>query len=218
MLSEAVASAGRPAERLATAFVLRAAEPHHFYDPLKRSADIVLSSALLLATLPVVVLACLAILVSTGQAPLLTQRRVGWLGNEFRMLKLRTMRCSDEPRGGLTAKPPHDERVTAVGRVLRRTSIDELPQLINVLAGQMSLVGPRPGLPSEVAEYREPWRRRLSVKPGLTGLWQVSGRSSLPPERWMALDRAYLRRRSTGFDLLILLRTVAAVASMRGAW
>jgi lipopolysaccharide/colanic/teichoic acid biosynthesis glycosyltransferase len=134
------------------------------------------------------------------------------------MLKLRTMRNSDEPRGGLTAKPPHDERVTTVGRLLRRTSIDELPQLINVLAGQMSLVGPRPGLPSEVAEYRESWLPRLSVKPGLTGLWQVSGRASLPLERWMALDRAYLRRRSTGFDLLILMRTVAAVASMRGAW
>jgi lipopolysaccharide/colanic/teichoic acid biosynthesis glycosyltransferase len=82
----------------------------------------------------------------------------------------------------------------------------------------MTLVGPRPPLPSEVAEYRTPWLRRLSVKPGLSGLWQVSGRSTLPLERWMALDRLYLRRRSIGFDALILLRTIAAVVSMRGAW
>jgi lipopolysaccharide/colanic/teichoic acid biosynthesis glycosyltransferase len=128
------------------------------------------------------------------------------------------MRDEGDPRAGFAAKEPHDRRVTAIGLVLRRTSIDELPQLINVLAGQMALVGPRPALPSEVAEYRPQWLRRLSVKPGLTGLWQVSGRASLPPRRWMALDRVYLRRRSTTFDLLILVRTVAAVASMRGAW
>jgi lipopolysaccharide/colanic/teichoic acid biosynthesis glycosyltransferase len=173
---------------------------------------------LLVPALPIMLLACLAIVLTTRQAPLLLQRRVGWRGAEFTMLKLRTMGCEDEPPACLVAKPLDDRRVTTAGRLLRRTSIDELPQLVNVIAGQMSLVGPRPGLPAEVAAYREPWRRRLSVRPGLTGLWQVSGRSSLPPERWMALDRCYLARRSLAFDLRVLARTVAAVISMRGAW
>ena len=195
-----------------------AKQPYRGYDLTKRIADLVLASALIVATLPLVLLACLAIVITTRQRPLLLQRRVGWLGYEFRMLKLRTMRCDEDFAAELLAKPPLDERVTPVGRLLRRLSIDELPQLINVLGGQMTLVGPRPGLPSEVAAYREPWLRRLSVRPGLTGLWQVSGRSSLPPRRWMALDRRYLARRSLLFDLAILARTVPAVLSRRGAW
>ena len=193
-------------------------EPHRLYDIAKRLLDVVLATALLLLTLPLILLASFAILVTTRQAPLLLQRRVGWLGEEFTLLKLRTMRCEEEPSAYLIAKPPSDSRVTAVGRWLRRTSIDELPQLLNVIAGQMTLVGPRPGLPSEVAAYRGSWFRRLSIRPGLTGLWQVSGRSSLPPRRWMALDRCYLRRRSLGFDLLVLARTIPAVISQRGAW
>jgi lipopolysaccharide/colanic/teichoic acid biosynthesis glycosyltransferase len=195
-----------------------APEPHRLYSPVKRLADIALAVVLLLASLPLILVAGLAIVLTTGQWPLLKQRRVGWLGREFTMFKLRTMRNHAEPSHGLCEKPPFDDRVTAVGSLLRRTSIDELPQLVNVIVGQMSLVGPRPGLPSEVAEYRLPWFRRLSVKPGLTGLWQVSGRSALPPERWMALDRVYLARRSLAFDFVILVRTVAAVVSMRGAW
>ncbi|HEY7467838.1 MAG TPA: sugar transferase [Dehalococcoidia bacterium] len=214
-----VAAAGRPAhQRHASGRVTPAPQPHAFYAPLQRCLDVLLSVILLLVALPLVAVACLAILATSRQAPLLLQRRVGWLGREFTLLKLRTMRDEGEARGSLGAKPVYDERVTAVGRLLRRTSIDELPQLLNVLAGQMTLVGPRPGLPSEVEEYRPAWLRRLSVKPGLTGLWQVSGRSALPLERWMALDRAYLMRRSTSSDLLILLRTVPAVISMRGAW
>jgi lipopolysaccharide/colanic/teichoic acid biosynthesis glycosyltransferase len=197
--------------------VLPADEPHRLYSAVQRCIDLAFGSVLLLLSLPVIALACVAIAVSTRRSPLLVQRRVGHLGDEFPMLKLRTMKKEGEPRP-FGAKPQNDDRVTAVGRVLRRTSVDELPQLLNVLAGQMTLVGPRPGLPIEVAGYKHAWRRRLSVKPGLTGLWQVSGRSSLPVDRWMALDRVYLRRRSTGFDLLILLRSVAAVLSMRGAW
>lgn len=195
-----------------------ASQPHRYYDATKRATDVLVAGLLFAITLPLVLLACLAILVTARQAPLLLQRRVGWQGREFTMLKLRTMRCEDEPPAFLRAKPAADGRVTRVGKLLRRTSIDELPQLINVLAGQMTLVGPRPGLSSEVAAYRQPWLRRLSVRPGLTGLWQVSGRSSLPPRRWMALDRAYLARRSLWFDLQILARTVLAVLSMRGAW
>lgn len=218
-VTRTVAAAGRLAhQRYASGRVPPAPQPHVLYAPLQRCLDVLLSLILLLATLPLVALACLAILVTTRQTPLLAQRRVGWQGREFTLFKLRTMRGEGETRGGLTAKAVHDERVTSVGRLLRRSSVDELPQLLNVLAGRMTLVGPRPGLPSEIEEYRPGWMGRLSVKPGLTGLWQVSGRSALPLERWMALDRAYVKRRSTRRDLLILLRTVPAVISMRGAW
>ena len=196
--------------------------PHFAYDASKRVIDVAVAAALLALTLPVLALACLVIAVTTRESPLLAQRRAGWLGREFTMLKLRTMRSSGEEDAAagrqVLCKDRHDERVTTAGRFLRRTSIDELPQLFNVLAGQMSLVGPRPGLPEEVAQYRPPWRRRLSVKPGLSGLWQVSGRSSVPAPRWMAMDRYYVARRSLAFDLAILARTVAAVLSMRGAW
>ncbi len=135
------------------------------------------------------------------------------------MLKLRTMRddATSDARP-FAAKTADDPRVTKVGALLRRTSVDELPQLLNVLAGQMSLVGPRPVLPGEAATFPMGWQRRFSVKPGLTGLWQVSGRSSLSVKCWMAYDRLYLRRRSLRFDLAILLRTLAAVVTMRGAW
>ena len=216
-------AAGRPVAVVASPSfpflaVAQASEPHFAYSVLQRGMDVVLALMLIVVTLPLVILAALAVAVTTRQWPVFVQRRVGWQGAEFPMLKLRSMRDGGETARGFAAKTPHDARVTAVGSVLRRTSMDELPQLLNVLAGHMTLVGPRPGLPAEVTEYRAPWLRRLSVKPGLTGLWQVSGRSSLPLHRWMALDRVYLARRSTAMDLAILVRTVAAVVSMRGAW
>src|SRR5207244_1037532 len=111
-----------------------------------------------------------------------------------------------------------DPRITRVGRLLRKSSIDELPQLINVLRGEMSLVGPRPALPDEVANYSQNEMQRLTVTPGLTGLWQVSGRSDLSFERAMALDLEYVSRRSILFDLFILARTVPAVVSGKGAY
>ena len=213
------AGISRSFDLASSALASPAREPHALYDLTKRVVDVVLAGLLLVLTLPLVLLASLAIMVSTGQSPFLMQRRVGWLGYEFTLLKLRTMRCEEEePPAYLLAKPPSDVRVTPIGRLLRRTSIDELPQLLNVITGQMTLVGPRPGLPSEVAEYRPSWMRRLSVRPGLSGLWQVSGRSSLPVERWMALDRCYVARRSLAFDLKVLARTVLAIISMRGAW
>jgi lipopolysaccharide/colanic/teichoic acid biosynthesis glycosyltransferase len=201
----------------------RASEPHPVYDACKRTLDIVVAVALLLLSLPLLALVCLAIFLATRRSPLLAQERVGYMGRRFRMLKLRTMDAAadaegaDRDSGPFADKPQDDPRVTTVGRPLRRTSIDELPQLLNVIAGQMSLVGPRPGLPHEVAAYPPGWRRRLTVQPGLSGLWQVSGRSDIPGRRWMALDRLYLRRRSLLLDGLILLRTVPAVLSMRGA-
>ena len=195
-----------------------AEEPHLLYDVSKRAIDVLVAGILLVLSLPLLAFASLAIMATTGQAPLLRQRRVGFRGVEFVMLKLRTMRSQEEPPGYLLAKPFRDDRVTPVGRLLRRTSIDELPQLLNVIGGQMTLVGPRPALPIEVAAFPPFWRRRETVRPGLSGLWQVSGRSGLAPRRWMALDRTYLRKRSLWFDLRIIARTVAAVVSMRGAW
>jgi lipopolysaccharide/colanic/teichoic acid biosynthesis glycosyltransferase len=180
---------------------------------------------LLVVTSPIVLLGGLAGLITSRRNPLLLQVRVGQNGRTFTMLKLRTMRgCPDQdepappPGEVLIEKLVNDARVTGVGRVLRRSSIDELPQLANVLAGSMSLVGPRPGLPAEVARYPVSWRRRLTARPGLTGLWQVSGRSAVSPRRMAAMDRYYIGHRSLRLDCLILLRTVGAVISRRGAW
>lgn len=196
-----------------------AREPHAGYFVARRLIDLGLGIFLLFLTWPLLVMAAAAIFASTGANPLLVQHRVGLRGRSFPMLKLRTMRDDASAAVRLfPAKTQDDPRVTAVGALLRRTSIDELPQLLNVLAGQMSLVGPRPVLPEEAAVFPPGWQRRFSVPPGLTGLWQVSGRSSLPMQRSMAYDRLYLRRRSLRFDLTILLRTLAAVVTMRGAW
>jgi len=201
-------------------------EPHALYDGSKRGLDVLAAFGLAVLALPIVAIAAVAVALSTRQNPILVQRRAGYLGREFSMLKLRTMRpgSGDEPSlpplpgEVFVVKAPDDPRVTAVGRILRRTSVDELPQLLNVLAGQMSLVGPRPALPEEVARYPGAWYRRLAVKPGLTGLWQVSGRSTISPRRRVALDIIYIRRRSLVFDCAILARTFAATISMRGAW
>ncbi len=203
----------------------KVAEPHIAYYATTRAMDIVVSALLLVLATPVMALACVAIIIGTGEAPLLRQKRVGHLGREFVMLKLRTMHTDtgepgDQPLGRqvLFEKTENDPRVSRIGRVLRKASIDELPQLVNVLAGQMRLVGPRPALPEEVARYPRSWNRRLAVKPGLTGLWQVSGRSSVRTKRRMAMDRYYASHRSLQLDLSILVRTVGAVVSMRGAW
>jgi lipopolysaccharide/colanic/teichoic acid biosynthesis glycosyltransferase len=194
--------------------------PHLGYNAAKRAVDVVLGLFCLILALPVLIVAASAIFVTTRRNPLLRQRRVGFHGDTFSMLKLRTMRQATpaSPIVSFRAKSPHDPRITAIGAFLRRTSIDELPQLVNVIAGQMSLVGPRPVLPAEAATFPVSWRRRFEVKPGLTGLWQVSGRSTVPVERWMALDRLYVWRRSLFLDARILVRTIGAVLTMRGAW
>ncbi|MEI6218504.1 MAG: sugar transferase, partial [bacterium] len=119
---------------------------------------------------------------------------------------------------GPVFKVKNDPRITRIGRLLRRTSIDELPQLINVLKGEMSLVGPRPPLPAEVRQYERWQRRRLSMKPGITGLWQVSGRSELSFDEWMRLDLAYIDSWSFWADLAIILRTIVVVIRGQGAY
>ena len=193
----------------------------------KRAIDLALSLFLFVLTLPIQVLAALAIRISSGAPVLFRQVRCGLNGRQFTLVKFRTMEPGSQDRlaeishlnemTGPVFKARRDPRLTPAGRLLRRLSIDELPQLWNVIVGDMSLVGPRPPLPEEVSRY-EPWqRRRLSMKPGLTCLWQVSGRSEVDFDRWMALDLKYIDTWSPLLDLKILLKTVPAVLSGKGA-
>jgi lipopolysaccharide/colanic/teichoic acid biosynthesis glycosyltransferase len=173
------------------------------------------------------VIAALAIKLSSRGSVLFKQERVGLNGRSFTLYKFRTMiDRADELRGdvshlnemtGPVFKSATDPRVTRVGRILRRFSLDEIPQLWNVLKGDMSLVGPRPPIPEEVRSYHRWHRRRLSMKPGLTCLWQVSGRNKIDFDRWMQLDLQYIDNWSPSLDLKILLRTIPAVLSGRGA-
>ena len=160
---------------------------------------------------PLLAASAAAIKLEDGGPVLYRQRRVGLGGREFELLKLRTMVVGAERQGAGLAVNAGDARITRVGRVLRRLSLDELPQLWNVLRGEMSLIGPRPTVPSQVARYTERQRRRLEVKPGLTGWAQIHGRAALPwPER-IELDVWYVEHRSPRVDLRILLRTPRAL-------
>jgi exopolysaccharide biosynthesis polyprenyl glycosylphosphotransferase len=194
---------------------------------LKRAFDVVVSAGVLVLLSPLVAVIALAIRLDSRGPVLFRQRRVGLNGREFVFLKFRTM-CEDaegqrerlrahNEMNGPVFKMRDDPRVTRVGRLLRRTSLDELPQFWNVLRGDMSVVGPRPPLPSEVREYARWQRRRLSVKPGITCVWQVSGRNEIEFERWMKLDLHYIDHWSLWDDLLICMKTIPAVLSGRGA-
>jgi exopolysaccharide biosynthesis polyprenyl glycosylphosphotransferase len=194
---------------------------------LKRLLDIAVSMVLLTLSLPAIAIAALAIKLSSPGSVLFRQERMGLNGRLFMLFKFRTMfEDAHERRGEVTHlnqmtgpvfKAKSDPRITAVGRVLRKFSLDELPQLWNVLKGDMSLVGPRPPIPEEVAAYHRWHRRRLSMKPGLTCLWQVSGRNNVDFDRWMQMDLQYIDNWSPSLDLKILLRTIPAVLSGRGA-
>jgi len=192
----------------------------------KRTFDLVVGSVLLAISLPFWLV--IAIAIRSGGPVLYRQRRVGRSGMEFTLLKFRTMvvgadgmKAELEGPGRSTGplfKMRGDSRVTGVGRFLRRWSLDELPQLLNVLSGTMSLVGPRPPLPEEVASY-EPWHQdRLEVRPGITGLWQVSGRAELSFDDYVRLDLFYIENWSLAYDLYLLVKTVPAVVSGRGAF
>ncbi len=182
----------------------------------------------LVALAPVLLALALAVRLSSPGPVLYRQERIGINGRSFGMLKFRSMVVDADKRleeiradnisDGLLFKMRDDPRVTPVGRWLRRFSLDELPQLLNVVLGQMSLVGPRPPLPTEVAQYHSDVFRRLAVKPGLTGLWQVSGRSDLSWEDTVRLDLRYVENWSLTFDLVILLRTVTAIVRSSGAY
>ena len=195
---------------------------------LKQLMDIAIALLALLLLSPVILLVCLAILLTMGRPLLFVQRRSGLNGRTFSMLKFRTMiPGAEKDRDRLAAhgnemsgpvfKLKEDPRVTPLGRLLRSTSLDELPQLINVLRGEMSLVGPRP-LPTAEQEQIRGWqRRRLSMKPGITGIWQVSGRNAVDFEDWMRMDLEYVDSWSLALDLRLLLQTIPAVLSRRGA-
>ena len=194
----------------------------------KRALDIVGASVALVVFSPLILLAALAVKVDSRGASLYKSKRLGKNGREFTFYKLRSMHTGAEAErarlmhlnevDGPAFKLRRDPRVTRIGQILRSTSIDELPQFVNVLKGDMSLVGPRPPLRDEVDKYEAWQRRRLDVKPGITCLWQISGRSRLGFEEWMRLDLEYIRRQSLATDLRILLRTIPAVLSREGAY
>ena len=219
-----------------TVYRTRPAEPRaSLYPTAKRYMDVICAVALLVLLAPLMALIALAIRLDSPGPAIFRQKRVGKWGKQFTMFKFRSMHAdadeathrkfaSDYINGNghkKTAnsstgddevyKPNGDKRVTRVGKWLRRTSLDELPQLLNVLKGEMSLVGPRPAVPYEVEEYSRWHLRRLAVVPGMTGLAQISGRSGLTFEKIVRLDLVYIRRRSLALDMVILLKTIPVV-------
>ena len=200
--------------------------PSREYQAVKRVLDIVGALVLLAVLSPILLTVLVVLVITTKGKPLFYQERVGYCGRRFSMYKFRTMRLDADKlqhlvqneKDGPIFKNRFDPRVTRLGRWLRKTSIDEMPQLISVLSGDMSLVGPRPPVPKEVAKYKAWQRRRLAVKPGLTCLWQVSGRSDVGFEDWVRMDIWYLRHQNLWTDLKLLVRTPLKVITCKGAY
>ena len=195
---------------------------------VKRLLDIGIAGSALLVLAPLFLAAALAIRIESPGPVFFSQTRVGRDGKTFRMLKFRSMYRDAEARRaaligtsdreGICFKAKDDPRITRMGRLLRRASFDELPQILNVLRGEMSIVGPRPALPEEVAAYPARARGRLAVKPGITGIWQVSGRADIDFDRMVDMDLAYARSRSVVLDLMLIALTFRAVLTGRGAY
>lgn len=183
---------------------------------IKRGLDAVAAAVLLLALFPALLIIATLVRLSSPGPVFYVQERAGWQGRPLRMLKFRTMVVGADRQGPGVHRA--DPRITGVGRWLRRFSLDELPQLLHVLLGEMSLVGPRPAPPPVTAQLTAEQRRRLSVRPGLTGWAQVQGRNALPWEDRIALDLWYVDHWSLGLDLRILVRTVGTVLSGRGLY
>lgn len=196
----------------------------------KRLVDVTLSSILLILTGPLLLVLMGLVRLDSHGAAVFRSERLGLDGKPFTILKFRTMvegahlsyedvvKKNPQAVNGVFFKDPNDDRMTGFGRILRRSSLDELPQLWNVLVGDMSLVGPRPAFSSEMKKLDDVAKKRLSVKPGLTGLWQVSGRSSLPFSKAIELDLHYVDNASIWLDFKILFMTIPAVLSRRGAF
>ena len=195
----------------------------------KRLMDIILSVLCIIAAMPIYILTALIIKMTSHGPIIFSQVRVGQYGRHFKFYKFRSMYIDAEARkaellklneskDGVIFKMKHDPRITPIGRFIRKFSIDELPQLFNVLLGDMSLVGPRPPVPQEVANYSIEERKRLNITPGITCIWQVSGRSELPFQKQMSLDKEYIASRSAWKDFLILLKTIPAILTGKGAW
>jgi len=201
----------------------------NIYGKIKRAMDCISSGLGLLVLSPLFLLLAIAIRVESKGPAFFSQQRVGQGGAAFRCWKLRSMhvdaerlksslQAENEMDGGTTFKMKEDPRITRIGRIIRKASIDELPQLWNVFIGDMSLVGPRPPVPGEVATYSPFERQRLMAKPGITCIWQVSGRSDIPFNQQVRLDIEYIVKRSVKMDLVLLLRTIPAVLLARGAY
>src|SRR3954453_2376743 len=187
-------------------------------EPLRRIFDVLVAGGVLLITSPVVAWAVIAIRLESKGHPIYRQRRIGQHGRAFDVLKLRTMVSGAERMGAGLAVDDGDSRITRVGALLRRTSVDELPNLVNVLRGEMSIIGPRPTVPVQVAQYPDRQRGRLALKPGITGWAQVNGRASLPwPER-IELDLWYVEHASLGLDLRILWLTARMLVTGHGLY
>lgn len=201
---------------------------YHCYEFYKRLFDFLFSLLALIVLLPLLIVVAVLIWFEDRGPVIYTQKRVGKNGKEFVMYKFRSM-CLDadqklkdlqqfNEKDGPVFKMTDDPRVTKIGRIIRKFSIDELPQLFNILKGEMSLVGPRPPLPNEVKQYSSYQMHRLDVTPGLTCYWQISGRSNVNFEKWVELDMKYINERSLWTDLKIILKTVPAVLSGYGAY
>jgi len=185
---------------------------------IRRTIDVAVSALALAVSAPVLALAALAIRLESAGPVIYRQRRSGLHGREFDVLKLRTMVDGAEHIGAGLAVNENDARITRVGALLRRTSLDELPNLVNVVRGDMSLIGPRPTLPVQVAQYSERQRGRLALKPGITGWAQVNGRASLPWSERIELDLYYIEHRSLALDARIVGRTLAMVLGGSGLY
>jgi len=200
----------------------------YIYRAVKRFFDVVLSVLALVVLSPLFLITAIAIKLDSEGEVFYSQLRVGKDGKLFKMYKFRSM-CVDadkqldklkdlNEKDGPVFKIANDPRVTRVGRIIRKRSIDELPQLINIIKGDMSIVWPRPPLPNEVAQYTPYQMQRLSVKPGLTCYWQISGRSDISFDEWVELDCKYIRESSVWTDIKIILKTIPAVLIGRGAY
>ena len=196
---------------------------------IKRLIDVSCSLMAIIILMPLFIIVSVFIIIEDGWPVLYVQQRVGINGRIFNFYKFRSMRrgadrlkeklmAQNESADGVIFKMKKDPRITRVGRVLRRFSIDEMPQFFNVLSGDLSLVGPRPPLPAEVAQYTLNDRKRLHVKPGLTCLWQIGGRSEIPFEQQVRLDMEYIHSRGIWQDIRIMLKTILAVLFGRGAY
>jgi lipopolysaccharide/colanic/teichoic acid biosynthesis glycosyltransferase len=185
---------------------------------IRRAFDIAVAGTALVVLSPVLLVAALAVRFETPGGVIYRQRRVGRGGHEFDVLKLRTMIDGAEHIGAGMAVNKGDDRITRVGRVLRRTSLDELPNLLNVLRGEMAIIGPRPTLPSQVAQYSDRQLGRLAIRPGITGWAQVNGRASLPWSARIELDLWYIEHRSWRLDAQILVKTVRMVLGGEGTY
>ena len=185
---------------------------------MPRALDVAIAAITLLIASPLLLLAAIAIRLDSPGPAIYRARRAGRRGEEFDLLKLRTMRQGADPVGVGTPVYPGDERVTRVGVFLRRFSLDELPNLVNVLTGELAIVGPRPTLSAQVETYTAHQRRRLEVRPGLTGWAQINGRAGIPWEERIELDVWYVEHRSLGLDLRILARTVSLLVTGRGLY